>query len=90
MHLPGDADRIDLGVRLLREDGADGGAARLPPRLGILLRPAGCRSLERERRGAGRGNLAARIDEDGLYTARADVEAEKQSQRTPSSSSIVS
>jgi hypothetical protein len=55
-----------------------------------LLGPARLWRLERQRCCRGGRDLSIRVHENGFHTAGTDVETEKQSYRTPRSSSMVS
>ena len=78
VHLTRDPDRGDTRARALLQHAPDGRGARVPPRLGILLRPAGARRVERERNGRGGGDGSRWVHENGLHPARADVQPEEQ------------
>ena len=94
VHLSRDPHRRDARGRLPVENLPRAREARLPPPVGVLLRPAGVRRAERQGRGRGGDHGARRIYQQGFDAARPDVEAEEQpigrAHRTPSSSSIVS
>ena len=77
MHLPRDADSGDLCTGTAAKHGIDGCERRVPPRRRVLLRPTGSRCLQREGNGRGRNDRAVERNEDRLYAAGADVQAEE-------------
>jgi hypothetical protein len=78
VHLAGETHAHDAigGDAALRQDGGHGLSTGAPPIVGILLRPAGLRRMERGVIGRRRSQPpAVVVDEQRARTARTDVEA---------------
>ena len=78
VHLTGDAHGGDASIGVLPQHAPDGRRARFPPRVRILLRPAGPWGGERERSGRGARDVSRRAHEHRFHGARADVQPEEQ------------
>ncbi len=76
VHLAGDADAAD-GAAHRRVDRPHRRLRRVPPCVGMLLRPQRMRPLDGERRHPGGHDAAALVQRDGLDPRGADIDAEE-------------